>query len=262
VYSVPHSPSFFDALNEETERGPAHDLTSVTLLSPLIPRNLFCCAGNYYRHVVEGGSTKPEKHSYSPRFFLKPQGVLIGPNESLRIPASSPHRIDWECELAVVIGRDARHVSADKAEQHIAGYTIFNDFSDRDFRLNPARTETTWDPFFDWLHGKWHDTFGAIGPFVITRDELPENLEQACLRLTVNGELRQNSTLEDMIFSPTELVAALSQIVTLRPGDVIATGTPGGVAAGGSSLWLKPGDLVEASIDAIGTLRTFVGSET
>jgi 2,4-diketo-3-deoxy-L-fuconate hydrolase len=186
----------------------------------------------------------------------------MGPNERMLIPAISPYRIDWECELAVIIGRDAHRVSAEAAEQYIAGYTIFNDFSDRCFRLNPARTETTWDPFFDWLHGKWHDTFGAMGPIIVTREELPEDPAATHLTLMVNSEPRQDSTLADMIFSPAELVAALSQIVTLRPGDVIATGTPGGVADGSSDLWLKPGDVVEARIDGIGTLRTFVEGES
>lgn len=228
---------------------------------PAEPRNIFCCAGNYYAHVVEGGAPRPSKSSHSPRFFLKPRGVLIGPDATLRIPANSPGRIDWECELAVVMGRPARSVSAERAEECIAGYTIFNDFSNRAFRLNPNRAESSWDPFFDWLHGKWHDTFGAWGPVVVTRDALPENLCETRIRLSVNGAARQDSTLADMIYQPCELVEALSRIVTLMPGDIIATGTPSGVAEAGSGLWLKPGDNVEASISGIGVLRTFVDAE-
>lgn len=257
VFPLPGIGSLVEALSAS----PSADgipLAESELLYPLdTPRNLFCCAGNYYQHVVEGGGARPDKSTYSPRFFLKPHGVLTGPSGTLRIPRVSPARIDWECELAVVIGRPARHVSAGDAAQYIAGYTIFNDFSDRQFCLNPSRNANSWDPFFDWLHGKWHDGFGALGP-VVVRDL---DLGRTRLSLTVNGEPRQDSTLGDMIYSPNELVAALSQIVTLHPGDLIATGTPAGVADGGSGLWLKPGDVVDASIEGIGVLRTFVEAE-
>lgn len=236
-------------------------LSDLRVELPSEPRNLFCCAGNYYAHVVEGGAERPEKALYSPRFFLKPRGVLTGPEGRLRIPSVSPLKIDWECELAVIIGRPARHVAAADAEQYIVGYTIFNDFSDRGFKLNAQRNENAWDPFFDWLHGKWHDSFGAIGPKLVTRDELPENLRDTRIQLTVNGDPRQNGTLADMIHTPCELVEALSRIVTLMPGDMIATGTPSGVADATGGPYLKPGDLVEASVTGIGTLRTIVEAE-
>lgn len=237
-------------------------LNSVELLCPLEQvRNLYCCAGNYYQHVAESGWDKPAKETYSPRFFLKPQGVIIGPEGVLRIPDHSKDHIDWECELALVIGHEARRVKAADAEHYIAGYTVFNDFSNRKFCLNPQRTETSWDPFFDWLHGKWHDTFGAVGPVVATRDELPAVFTDTRLTLSVNGVMKQNSDLNDMIFSPAELVAFLSRVVTLQPGDLIATGTPGGVASAGAGPYLRAGDRVEASVTGIGVLPSVVEDE-
>lgn len=264
IYRLTGAQSLTDALAGAgtVDRSSPLAYNAARLLCPLPePRNIFCCAGNYYEHVQEGGGARPNKATASARFFLKPRGTLTGPGDALVIPRVSPHQIDWECELAVVIGHRARMVPPETADQYIAGYTIFNDFSDRSFRLNPGREETSWDPFFDWLHGKWHDTFGAMGPLVVSRDELPASLDETRLTLTVNGEPRQNSTLADMIFFPAELVAALSRIVTLDRGDIIATGTPGGVAAGGAGPWLKPGDTVEASISGIGVLRTTVGAE-
>lgn len=234
----------------------------VSLLNPLPKiRNIYCCAGNYYRHVQESGAPRPEKSTHSPRFFLKPSGTLIGPDEQLRIPPNSPDFIDWECEVAILIGKEGRRLSPEEATSHIAGYTIFNDFSNRRFRLNPSRTEASWDMFFDWLHGKWHDSFGALGPVVVSKDELPSDLNQTRLTLDVNGQRMQDSTLADMIYSPAEIVSFLSQIVTVCPGDLIATGTPAGVAEGGAGPFLKAGDVVEAAISGIGVLKTFVTSE-
>lgn len=255
--------SLLDLLKEQ--QPPAEkeiSVASVSLLNPLPEiRNIYCCAGNYYRHVEESGAPRPEKSTHSPRFFLKPSGTLIGPGEQLRIPPNSPDFIDWECELAILIGKEGRQVSPEEATSHIAGYTIFNDFSNRRFRLNPSRTEASWDMFFDWLHGKWHDTFGAIGPVVVSRDELPVDLTETRLTLDVNGQRMQNSTLADMIYSPAELVSCLSQIVTVRPGDLIATGTPAGVAEGGAGPFLKAGDVVGAAVSGIGVLKTFVTKE-
>ena len=242
--------------------GAEFPLHTVELLAPVPDAlNLYCSAGNYRDHVKEGKGQLLDKSLTNPRMFLKPVGGIVGPDEPLQIPSISPDAIDWECEVGVIISKVGKHIPVERAADYIGGYTIFNDFSDRNFRPNPQRQDRDWDTFFDWLHGKWHDTFAAMGPVVVTRDELPTDFFDLRLELRVNGETKQDATTEDMIYTPEELIAFLSSFVTLRPGDIIATGTPGGVAAGLKCPFLKPGDIVEAEISSIGILRTPVIAE-
>jgi 2-keto-4-pentenoate hydratase/2-oxohepta-3-ene-1,7-dioic acid hydratase in catechol pathway len=158
-----------------------------------------------------------------------------------------------------VIGRRCRHVDEDEARAAIAGYTVVNDVSDRGFRPNPRRKPRERDKFFDWMYGKWHDTFCPVGPCILSADEVadPQSLP---IRLTVNGKVRQDASTADMIFSVPAIVSFLSEFMTLGPGDVIATGTPAGVGSA-TGMFLHPGDLVRATIGPIGTLENRVVAE-
>jgi 2-keto-4-pentenoate hydratase/2-oxohepta-3-ene-1,7-dioic acid hydratase in catechol pathway len=167
---------------------------------------------------------------------------------------------DWEAELAVVIGRQARDVAADEAMQYVFGYTIVNDLSERKFNAEiEPRDKREFDPFFDWLMGKWFDGSAPLGPELVTADEVkhPSSLD---LRLWLNGELMQDSNTRHMIFHIPETIAALSAVMTLAPGDVIAMGTPEGVGfARGRAL--RPGDHLRAEIEGLGHLDTFIGEQ-
>src|SRR5262249_28055414 len=153
-----------------------------------------------------------------------PSTTLTHPGDPVILPSVSPDHIDWECELGVVIGRTCREVSEDQALGYVAGYTIVNDVSDRRFRPNPARRQRDDDGFFDWLHGKWHDTFCPMGPCILTADAV-EDPQELALRLTVNGEIMQAASTAQMIFPVAAVVSFLSRFVTLEPGDIISTGT-------------------------------------
>ena len=263
IYQIPGGSSLIPHLGTVPEYGPAVPFETVHLLAPVPDApNIYCVASNYRDHVREAGAAEPDKAYSNPWFFLKPRGSMKGPGEDIPIPRVSPNSIDWECELAIVIGKRGKHVPICDAASHIAGYTVFNDFSDRKFRPVSRRQDRPWDPFFDWLLGKWHDGFSSMGPVLVTPDEIPGNWPDVPLRLRVNGALRQNSATGNMIFSPADLVAFLSQVVTLQPGDVISTGTPGGVAATLNCPYLKPGDIVEAEVQGIGVLANHITAET
>ncbi len=169
------------------------------------------------------------------------------------IPAISPDHIDWELELGVIIGRQCKGVSEADALDYVAGYTIVNDISDRKFKPNPGRKQREKDGFFDWLHGKWHDTFCPMGPCVLPADELadPQTLK---LTLRVNGDVKQDSSTSEMVFPVAAIVEFISSYVTLEPGDIISTGTPAGVG-NTTGTYLHAGDQVEAEIGSIGVLR-------
>ena len=143
------------------------------------------------------------------------------------IPRVSPDQIDWECELGVVIGRHCRGVSESRCSDYVAGYTVVNDISDRGFKPNPGRKTRERDKFFDWMHGKWHDTFCPMGPCILSADAVPDP-QSLPIKLTVNGQIKQEATTGEMIFPVAAVVSFLSQFVTLEPGDVIATGNPVG----------------------------------
>lgn len=230
-------------------------VASVSLLVPNpTPSKLLLLAGNYSKHIEEGGGKAEERAKTFPYVFMKPPlTTLTNPGQPVRIPAVSPLHIDWELELGVIIGRQCKGVTETEALNYVAGYTIVNDISDRKFKPNPDRNQREKDTFFDWLHGKWHDTFCPVGPCVIPSDELPDP-QQLQMTLKVNGEVKQNASTAEMVFPVAAIVAFIASFVTLEPGDIISTGTPAGVGAS-SRTFLKSGDVMEASIERIGTLR-------
>ena len=215
------------------------------------PPKLLLLAANYQSHITESGAPPVDKGAITPRVFIKPGTAVIGTGDAIRIPAVSDS-VDYELEIAAVVGRSGREIPVERAEEHVAGYAVFNDVSARNLKIAAGRTPREGDGFFDWLLGKWCDGFAAVGPYLVTRDEAgdPGALEMA---LRVNGELRQHSSAGEMIFSIPEAVAFLSRFVTLRPGDLLCMGTPGGVGDT-TQTYLQPGDVVEAEIERLGKL--------
>lgn len=237
-------------------------LADIELLVPIArPNKLFLLAGNYADHIREGGGMAAERTETFPYVFMKPPSTtLTDPGKPVQIPRVSPEHIDWECELAVVIGRGGRHIPESEALSYVAGYTVINDISDREFRPNPQRKPRENDRFFDWLHGKWHDSFCPCGPCLTTADVLPDP-QQLTLRLSVNGQVRQQASTAQQIFPVAAVIEFLSHICTLEPGDIISTGTPAGVGHS-TGTYLRQGDIVEAWIEHIGTLRSPVIMES
>lgn len=234
----------------------SQSLDQVKLCAPIpCPGKLLCLAGNYASHIEEGGGKFAGKEKMIPRFFSKPCTSVIGTKDAIRVPASTGFA-DWELELAVVIGKRGRDLSVAQAGEHIAGYTIFNDISAREltFRKDLPMQEGDW--FFDWLVGKWLDSFGPMGPWLTTVDEVsrPDNLR---MQLWYNGQLQQDANTGQMVFSPAEAIAFISQFVTLQPGDIISTGTPAGVGHT-KKLRLNPGDQIRGEIEALGVLENSV----
>ncbi len=222
----------------------------ITLLAPLVPACIYGVGLNYRRHAEESGMPPPE----NPVVFLKPNSALQHPEQPVRIPRHlASTEVDYEVELAVVIGRTGRNISREKALNHVLGYTCANDVSARDWQLRRGGGQ--------WCRGKMFDTFAPLGPCLVTRDELPDPHQlRLCTRL--NGEERQNWTSADMIFDIPTLIEFLSGSTTLEAGTVILTGTPHGVGmAARPPRWLQPGDVVEVEIEGIGTLRNPVELE-
>lgn len=226
-------------------------------LGPVIPRppTILLLAGNYQSHITESGAAAVDKTAITPRFFIKPRTAVIGTGDAIRIPPVS-EKVDYELEIAAVIGRAGRNIPLAQAEIHVAGYAVFNDISARELNIAAHRRPRPMDDFFDWLNGKWCDTFAALGPYLVTRDEVgdPAQLEMS---LTVNGELRQHSSAGEMIFTVPESIAFISQFITLEPGDLICMGTPGGVGDT-TQTYLRPGDVVVAEIAHLGRLENAV----
>lgn len=233
----------------------------VQLLVPFPrPNKLLLLAGNYNEHLQEGGAAATERAETFPYVFMKPATTtLTDPGRPVQIPRVSPQGIDWEVELAVVIGRRARHVSELEALGCVAGYTAVNDISHRKFHPNPQRKKREKDAFFDWLHGKWFDSFCPCGPCVTSADAIPDP-QTLGLTLSVNGETKQNSSTAKQVFPVAAVIAFISDICTLEPGDIISTGTPAGVG-NATGVYLKPGDTVIASVDKIGQLTSPVIAE-
>ncbi len=205
------------------------------------PSKIVCIGLNYAKHATESGMQLPTE----PIIFFKSTTALCGPNDDTIIPRSS-EKMDWEVELAVVIGKKASYVDESEAMNYIAGYVLHNDISERAFQLERSG---------QWVKGKSNDTFAPLGPFLVTKDEIPDP-HVLNMWLTVNGEKLQDSNTDDMIFKIPFLVTYLSQFMTLLPGDVISTGTPFGVGLGFKPpRYLKAGDVVELGIDNLGTQR-------
>ena len=252
---------WLETLDDERISELSIPVDEVVLLTPIAePRKILLLAGNYSAHVAERGGTTAERSETFPYVFMKPPSTtLINPGDAILLPEVSPDHIDWECELGVVIGRTCRHVPEEEAFEYIAGYTVLNDVSDRKFTPNPGRKTRERDKFFDWMHGKWHDTFCPVGPCILSADMVadPQVLK---LNLRVNGQIKQDASTEQMVFPVAAIVSFLSQFVTLEPGDLIATGTPAGVGSA-SGTYLRSGDLVEATVEGIGTLTNPVMTE-
>jgi 2,4-didehydro-3-deoxy-L-rhamnonate hydrolase len=249
---VTHFSGDFDEIFFETD-GPArlaHWLMAHADLCPEIPADsrfgpcvkrpskIICVGLNYAKHAAETGATPPTE----PILFFKATTSLCGPNDNVVIPKKS-EKTDWEVELAVVIGKRASYVERDAALDHVAGYAVLNDYSERAFQLERGG---------QWDKGKGCDTFAPLGPYLVTADEVP-NPNALNLWLSVNGEKLQDSNTDDMIFDVRTLVSYISQFMTLLPGDVISTGTPSGVGLGFKPpRYLKPGDVVELGIEGLG----------
>jgi len=228
------------------------DAGKVRLLAPLSkPPKILCLARNYVSHLQEvtGSAARPE----DTLFFMKPTTAIIGPDDAVVIPPSC-RKLDHEIELAVVIGRKGRFIPEDAAMNHVAGYTILNDISDRDHTGQKDRHR-----LINWFFMKGQDTFAPMGPCLVLKDEIadPHKLR---LRLWVNGQLRQDSEGEEMIFKIPRIISRVSQFVTLQPGDIISTGTPVGTSFS-TKQYLKAGDVVEGEIEGIGRLRNVVRVE-
>jgi 2-keto-4-pentenoate hydratase/2-oxohepta-3-ene-1,7-dioic acid hydratase in catechol pathway len=236
-------------------------IDDVQLLVPIArPPKILLLAGNYAAHVVERGGTAAEREETFPYVFMKPPSTtLTHPGDPIVIPQVSPDHVDWECELGVVIGRSCRDVTEAEALDYVAGYTIVNDISDRKFTPNPKRKPRERDKFFDWMHGKWHDTFCPVGPCIASAEAIPDP-QALALRLTVNGQTKQDASTAQMVFPVAAVIAFLSSFLTLEPGDILSTGTPSGVGSS-TGTYLKPGNVVEAHIAGIGTLRNPVVAE-
>lgn len=208
----------------------------------------FICIGlNYADHAEEAGMALPEE----PVVFFKATSAICGPNDDIEIPRTSV-KTDWEVELGVVIGKHTKYVSPEEALDHVAGYCVVNDLSERDFQLHRAG---------QWVKGKSCDTFGPIGPWLVTRDEVADPQDLA-MYLEVNGHRFQDGSTKTMHFDVATVISHLSQFMSLQPGDVITTGTPPGVGMGQTpEVYLKPGDTVELGIAGLGvqTQRVIAG---
>ncbi len=233
----------------------AHDGVKLRVPIPEVKKAILL-AGNYAEHIREGGGEAPERKETFPYFFWKPPSTtLTHPGDPIRIPKVSPNHVDWEVELGVIIGKRCKDVAEAEALKYVAGYSVCNDVSDRQFQINPMRKPRERDKFHDWLHGKWHDTFLPMGPCVRSAAATP-NPQKFPLKLRVNGKTMQDANSGQMIFPVAALVSILSSFITLEPGDVIVTGTPAGVgAARKPPIFLKAGDVVEAEIEGIGILK-------
>ena len=217
--------------------GSSYKLSEVKLLAPCLPSKIICLGLNYQLHVEE---VKDKTHLSVPKVpltFLKPPTTIIGPEDNIVLPPP-PRHVDYEGELTIVIGKKAKNVTEDQAREYILGYTCLNDVSERISQNGDGQ----------WTRGKGYDTFAPLGPCIQTEID-PDDLK---VETYLNGELRQSGTTKDLIFGIPHLISFISKVMTLLPGDIIATGTPSGIGE------MKPGDTVEVKIENIGTLRNFV----
>jgi len=209
------------------------------------PSKIICVGLNYKDHAAETNAPIPAE----PILFFKATSAIVGPNDDLIIPKKSK-KTDWEVELAIVIGKKASYVSEENALDHIAGYVLHNDYSEREFQLERNG---------QWVKGKSCDTFAPIGPFIATKDEISD-VHNLRLWLTVNGKTLQDGNTSNLIFNVPFIISYISQFMTLLPGDVITTGTPAGVGLGQKPepWYLKAGDVVELGIDGLGSSKQVV----
>jgi 2-keto-4-pentenoate hydratase/2-oxohepta-3-ene-1,7-dioic acid hydratase in catechol pathway len=219
-------------------------VSAVSLLAPIaFPPKIICLGLNYFDHAAETNSRIPDE----PIIFMKPHTAIIGPNQKI-IKPKFVKELDYEGELAIVMGKTAKNIPTAEAKNHIFGYTVFNDVSARDFQFKDGQ----------WTRGKSFDTFAPTGPCITTENQL-KNTDGVIIRTWINGELRQNGTTKNMVFSVDDIVHHLSRVMTLEPSDVIATGTPAGVGhAMKPKKYLQHGDVVRIEITGIGVLENTV----
>ena len=236
-----------------------HRLKDVKLRAPMPnPRKVFCLAGNYQDHIEEGGGKMQAQDRETPRVFMKPPTTtVIGPGDSILIPPIA-NSIDWEGELVVVMGRKAKGVKAADALRYVAGYTVMNDVSERELLIKKRSETRERDGWFDWLNGKWLDTFAPQGPWIATADDIkdPQVLD---ISTFINGERKQHNNTGQMLYPVADIIEYISAIITLEPGDLISTGTISGVGAT-TGTFMQPGDQVEIEISNIGVLRNKVAA--
>ena len=240
-----------EAIKSAAAKAPAcarHAFASVKPALPFQPLGKIICVGlNYALHAKEGGHEIP---TY-PSFFLRVASSMVAAGAPVIRPKCSI-QLDYECELTIVIGRGGRHIPQAKALDHVFGYTLFNDASVRDFQRKTSQ----------WTPGKNFDGTGPLGPYVVTADELPPGASGLRIMTRVNGQTMQDSNTSDMIFSTARCISLLSEFMTLEPGDVIATGTPSGVAhARKPQAWMRAGDIVEVEVEKIGVLSNPIVDE-
>jgi 2-keto-4-pentenoate hydratase/2-oxohepta-3-ene-1,7-dioic acid hydratase in catechol pathway len=230
--------------DEDMVEEASFQLSQVQLLAPIkSPPKILCLGWNYIDHAAETKITLPEE----PVVFMKPHTAIIGPGERI-VKRPFVKELDYEGELAIVIGKKAKDVPESEALKHVFGYTILNDVSARDFQFKDKQ----------WTRGKGFDTFAPTGPCITLRDQMPDpsNLQ---IHTWVNGVRRQNGTTHDMVFNVAQIIYHLSRVMTLEPCDIIATGTPSGVGmAMKPQIWLKDGDVVQIEIEGIGKLENIV----
>jgi 2,4-diketo-3-deoxy-L-fuconate hydrolase len=234
-----------DALRDwlKTHVSSAVYVPSTIRLGPPIcrPSKIVCVGLNYRDHAAETGAAIPKE----PVIFFKATTSLVGPNDALVIPRNAT-KVDWEVELALVVGKTALYVRTEEALDYVAGYVLHNDYSERSFQLDRGG---------QWVKGKSADTFAPLGPFLVSPDEIPDP-NNLTMWLKVNGDIRQNSSTANMIFDLATLLSYVSEFMTLLPGDVISTGTPAGVGLGMKPpQYLKSGDVVELGIEGLGESR-------
>ncbi|MCX5998972.1 MAG: fumarylacetoacetate hydrolase family protein [Chloroflexi bacterium] len=236
VSSLRRSPfgTFSTSRTSPRPDGDTYELESVRLLAPCLPSKIVALGLNYRSHAEETQMAIPAV----PLIFLKPSTAVIGPDDQIVLPSLPKRRVDHEAELGIVIGRKAKDVAREEARRYVLGYTCVNDVSERHAQRDDGQ----------WTRAKGFDTFAPIGPWIETEVD-PDDLK---IEAYLNGEVRQSARTSDLIFGVTELVSFISGVMTLLPGDIIATGTPSGIGR------MNPGDVVEVRIEKIGTLRNFV----
>jgi acylpyruvate hydrolase len=242
-----------DQLDELTSRMQDFDGSGIPLdeiqYLPLLPRpgKVICIGRNYAAHAAEGGADTPKY----PEIFFRGATSLVAHQASIIRPQCS-EMLDYEGEFAFVVGKPCRHATLDNALEHIAGYTLFNDATLRDYQRFSTQ----------WTIGKNFDGTGAFGPELVTCDELPEGLQGLSLVTRLNGQEMQNGRIDDLVFPVRQLVVMLSECLTLEPGDVVVTGTPAGVGfARKPPVWMKAGDTIEVEVAGLGTLQNSVEDE-
>ncbi|MEL6999961.1 MAG: fumarylacetoacetate hydrolase family protein [Pseudomonadota bacterium] len=223
------------------------EVAAGTRIGPCVgsPKNVICVGLNYTDHAIETNNPIPTE----PVLFSKAVTSLCGPNDDVEKPRGST-MLDWEIELAIIIGKRAKYVSEDNALDYVAGFAVFNDVSEREFQ--------TKRPGGQWLKGKSHETFGPLGPWMVTKDEV-EDPSDLAMELKVNGKSMQKGSTKTFIFHPATVVSHISNFITLEPGDIIPTGTPPGVGAGmNPQVFLNPGDVMELEIEGLGAQKQTV----